>query len=202
MKSGKLFGAFLIVGFLVFSGGCHFHFDETDDSGCVLSRERELKDFYGVTLEGAGNVNIYLAEDYRVVVTTGNNNHDIITTKVHGNKLCIDEKRNRCGDSTKLTVDIYMPELNTVSLQGVGTIRIINGKTSNFEINLSGVGTIDAQNFEAEDVVVNLSGTGDIKTWASKSLSGKLSGIGDVMYKGMPEKRNVNRTGIGTVKTL
>jgi hypothetical protein len=124
-----------------------------------------------------------------------------VTTNVKGNILYIDEKTNNGFYPTQLYIDVYMPELKNLKLKGVGDIEISGGKSSDFEITLSGVGDIDAQKYEAENVTVTLSGTGDIKTWAAKSLTGKLSGVGNIFYKGNPSK-NINKSGIGEVKKL
>jgi hypothetical protein len=137
-----------------------------------------------------------------VVVTTDSNIQDIITTKVNGNNLYIDGKIKKNFNPTKLIIDVYMPELRNINLNGVGDIKIISGKTFDFRMNLSGVGDIEAQNYEAENVVVTLSGVGDIKTWVTKSLTGNISGVGNVLYRGNPSINNVNRSGVGNVKQL
>jgi hypothetical protein len=198
MKTKKLLFVFLVVVFLGFLNGCPTEIG----NGNVVSQERQASDFSGVTIEGVGNVNIYYAENYKVVVTTDSNIQDIITTKVNGNNLYIDEKNKKNFNPTKLIIDIYMPELRNINLNGVGDINIISGKAFDFRMNLSGVGNIDAQNYEAENVVVTLSGTGDIKTWVTKSLTGKISGVGNVLYRGNPSINNVNRSGVGNVKRL
>ncbi|MDR0321077.1 MAG: DUF2807 domain-containing protein [Treponema sp.] len=198
MKTKKLLFVFLVVVFLGFLNGCPTEIG----NGNVVSQERQASDFSGVTIEGVGNVNIYYAENYKVVVTTDSNIQDIITTKVNGNNLYIDEKNKKNFNPTKLIIDIYMPELRNINLNGVGDIKIISGKYFDFRMDLSGVGNIDAQNYEAENVVVTLSGTGDIKTWVTKSLTGKISGVGNVLYRGNPSINSVNRSGIGNVKRL
>jgi len=171
-------------------------------NGYVVSQERTANGFYGVVLDGVGNVNIHIQENYRVIVTTDANIQDFITTKVYGKKLHIDGKTHSSFNPTMLTIDVYVPDLRYIDLNGVGNIKVINGKTNHLELNLSGVGNIEAQDCEAEYVVVALSGTGDIKTWVTKSLTGKLSGIGNILYKGNPSINNVNRTGIGNIKRL
>jgi hypothetical protein len=198
MKIKKLLSTLLVIAFLCILDSCVHVFG----NGNVVSQERQVSDFFGVILEGVGNVNIYNAENYKVVVTTDSNIQDIIITKVNGNNLYIDGKTKKSFDPTKLIIDVYMPELRNINLNGVGDIKIISGKTIDFRMDLSGVGNINAQNYEAENVVVTLSGTGDIKTWATKSITGNISGVGNVLYKGNPAINNINRSGIGNVKQL
>jgi hypothetical protein len=223
MKTKKLWSAFMVVAFLGILNGCPaVLWNVIKGNGNIVSQERPASDFFGVILEGVGDVNIYHAENYRLVVTTDSNIQDIITTRVYGNNVYISKKvKNNSGfDPTKLIIDVYMPELKNVDLKGVGNIaiadgnvvaqnnvvvtlsgsgeiKIPDGKTSDFKIKLSGVGNIIAQNYEAENVVVDHSGSGDIKTWVTKSLTGKISGIGNVFYKGSPAINNVHITGSG-----
>jgi hypothetical protein len=149
------------------------------------------------------DVNIYYAENCKVVVTTHSNFQDNVRTRVSGNNVYIDWEKG-CSFSVikELIIDVYMPDAESVTLNGTGNIKIINGNTADLRINLSGFGNIDARNYEAENVVVNLSGNGNIKTWVTKSLTGNISGVGDVLYKGNPLINNVDRTGIGNVRKL
>jgi len=42
----------------------------------------------------------------------------------------------------------------------------------------------------------------DIKIWVTESLTGSHSGIGDILYKGNPSIKNINKTGIGNISSL
>jgi hypothetical protein len=102
---------------------------------------------------------------------------------------------------TKLTIDVYLPELKSTKLEGVGNIKIFNGKTPELEIQLSGVGDIDALNYQTQSIDIRLSGTGDVTAWATISIKGRLSGIGNIMYKGSPAN-DISVGGIGKVSAL
>jgi hypothetical protein len=94
-----------------------------------------------------------------------------------------------------------MPELQSISLDGAGNIKIFTGNTSEMDFSLSGAGNIDAQNFQAQNVTIKHSGVGNAKIWATNSLSGTISGIGNILYIGNPTI-NVNKTGLGTIKPM
>jgi len=201
MRVNWLISMFLVVVFLTFLNGCSLD-NQIKGNGNVVSQERTASDFYNVILDGVGDVNIHNAENYRVTVTTDSNIQDIITITVNGNNLHIDGKKTNNGFSpTKLVIDVYLPEIKSIELNGVGNIGIINGKESNLEIKLSGVGNINGQNYEAENVSISLSGVGDIRTWATKNLTGSISGVGNVLYKGEPTI-NVNTNITGNIKKL
>jgi len=172
-------------------------------NGNVISKEVSAKEFDGMVLNGVADVNIHSSESYKVVVTTDSNIQDNIAITVDNNILRIDTEYNNFfwHNPPKVTIDIYTPELKNVELNGVGDIKILNGKSSDLKIKLSGVGDIDARNYEVENVNITLHGTGDIKVWATDTLTGKFSGVGDVLYKGDP-LINIDTNGIGRVKRL
>ena len=170
-------------------------------NGDVICQERAASDFHGVILDGVGDVKIHFAEDYRVTVTTDSNIQDIVTIKSHGNNLHIGTSENAWFNTTKLAIDVYLPELRGLELKGAGNIGVTGGEVSDLKMELSGVGNIDAQSFEVENVNITLSGVGDIKTWATKNLTGKISGVGDIFYKGNPVI-NVNTNITGAIRKL
>jgi len=202
MKILKILPALAIAVFLSVSGGCSLMHMHLHGNGRVVSLDRSVSDFRGVVLNGVGNINVYYSEDCRVVVTTDSNIQNIIVTEVNGGFLHINEHCHGSFNPTKLKVDIYMPELNFIKLKGAGNIRIMGGSTDNLDLVLSGCGNIDAQNIVAENVVVSLSGAGDIKTWVTGSLTGSLSGVGSILYKGNPSTNNIHRTGVGNIRKL
>ena len=175
-------------------------------NGRIISQERTVSGFNKVKMEGVGDVTIhpgvqYHGQDYAAIVTTDSNIQDVVTVSVDGSTLFINTKRHINFIPTKLSVDIYTPELHSVSLKGVGDIEVGSGSTANLKLSLSGVGDIKAQKYEAQNVEVQFSGTGDVKTWATTTLTGKLSGVGNILYRGSPTI-NVEKTGIGQVKKL
>lgn len=74
----------------------------------------------------------------------------------------------------------------TATVQGSGDIHI-NGKSRNANYKVNGSGDIHAQDLEVENVEARVSGSGDIRCFATKTLTGGVSGSGDVSYKGNPE---------------
>jgi len=189
--------------FLILLSGCYISINShKDGNGNVTSQERAIRNFDCVILNGIGDVNIHFDDYYRVEVITDSNIQDMIITKVNGNNLYIETANNFGFEPTKLIINVYLPELKNVKLKGVGNIVIANGKASHFEMELSGVGNIDAKNYNVENVNVSLSGVGDIKTWVTRKLTGKISGVGDVYYKGNPTIIDVDTNITGKVKKM
>jgi len=171
-------------------------------SGNIVSQERTASGFSGIAIDGVADVNVHMDEDYKVIVTIDDNLQNNVLTEVKTNVLHINEKpKINFNTTTKVIVDVYLPELKDIDLKGVGTVILSNGNTSDFKISLSGVGNIDAQNYRVEDIIITHSGVGEAKIWATNSLKGSLSGVGNILYKGNPTIE-VNASGVGKIIKL
>ena len=180
--------------------GCQLD-NSINGNGNITSTERTAAGFTGITLEGAGNINVHFSENFKVVVTTDSNIQDIVTLEAKNNILYVDEKRWYGINPTKLIIDVYLPELENITLKGAGNIKIDAGNASTLSLILSGAGNIEAKNYEVKNVNAILSGTGDIERWVTGNLSGNISGVGNIYYKGNPAKK-VKITGVGNIKSL
>ncbi len=93
-----------------------------------------------------------------------------------------------------------MLEANTIdaSISGSGDITL-SGKTTNFEASISGSGDIKAYDLVADHVDATVSGSADIKVTSNKSLTGRVSGSGDITYRGNPQKIDTKASGSGDI---
>lgn len=181
-----VFGAIIAFGFF---SGCY--------NGDVTSQERAVGEFTGIELAGTGDVNVHFGEEFKVIVTTDSNVQGKVVTRVERNTLCITQ-RSGPFYASELTIDVFMPEpeLRAISLIGTGSFRVASGNATELDISLSGTGDINAQYFQVEKVTVTHSGVGDAKIWATNTLHGNLSGVGDILYRGSPTV-TVKKSGSG-----
>ena len=193
---------FCLIAFavIIFITGCELD-NRIDGNGNITSTERIATGFNGIVLEGMGNINIHFSENFKVLVTTDSNIQDIITIETKNNLLYVDGKRGNGINPTELVIDVYLPELENIRLNGTGNINIDNGYAPLLSLTISGAGNIEAQNYEVENVNAIISGTGNIKTWAKNNLDGSISGVGNIYYKGNPTI-SINITGVGDYKRL
>lgn len=84
------------------------------------------------------------------------------------------------------------------SLSGSGDM-VLSGITTNFEVFISGSGDINAYDLIADNVVASVSGSANIKVTANKKIDAKVSGSGDIDYRGNPEKINSKVSGSGDI---
>ena len=84
------------------------------------------------------------------------------------------------------------------TLSGSGDIRL-SGKSERFAVKISGSGDIHAYDLEANNVDAVVSGSADIKVTALETLKARVSGSGDIHYRGNPEKIDSKTSGSGDV---
>ncbi|KPM30434.1 Hypothetical protein I595_3455 [Croceitalea dokdonensis DOKDO 023] len=85
------------------------------------------------------------------------------------------------------------------SLSGSGDINL-SGTAVNFDVSVSGSGDINAYALEAENVNAQVSGSADIKVTAKDMLKARVSGSGDITYKGSPRKVDSKTAGSGDIE--
>lgn len=91
-------------------------------------------------------------------------------------------------------------EASTVeaTMSGSGDIKL-SGSTNDLEVQVSGSGDIKAYELEAENVTAQVSGSADIKVTANKMLKARVSGSGDISYRGNPDKVDTKASGSGDI---
>ncbi|WP_281540698.1 head GIN domain-containing protein [Maribacter aestuarii] len=99
--------------------------------------------------------------------------------------------------SGDITLDVNANSVEA-SMSGSGDITF-SGRTKDFEATISGSGDIKAFDMEADNVDATVSGSADIKVTANKMLKARVSGSGDITYKGNPEKLDTKTSGSGDI---
>lgn len=118
----------------------------------------------------------------------------------------------------KLTSSLETEQL-TIFNQGVGDMRMSGLKCGNMDITNKGVGNlylsgtagkvncrshgvgdVQAKDLKATDVILVHSGVGNVTCYASKTISIKSFGVGDVSYYGKPRVLKKIKKSIGSVQ--
>lgn len=88
-------------------------------------------------------------------------------------------------------IDLKNVKATTVRtiVSGSGDVDI-KGSTQWATLTVNGSGDISAEKLTATEVVATVAGSGDITCYASKKLDAKVSGSGDIEYKGSPSVVN------------
>lgn len=188
-------------------------------SGQEMSETRELAPFNEIELESSADIFVTIGEVQSVTVTTDDNLLDNLKTRVTGSgKLIIDTRksyRSRIG----VRIDIVMPALEAIEVQGSGDIQVfdldgerleidiqgsgdveIEGRVNELYIDIQGSGDVSARRLEARDVEIDIDGSGDVAVMALTSFDGKINGSGDIRYYGNPEYVSTSINGSGTIR--
>lgn len=97
----------------------------------------------------------------------------------------------------KLKVDVNSVES---SLAGSGDIAL-SGRANSTKCSIAGSGDIDAYDLSTNDADVRISGSGGVKISVKENLIARISGSGNVYYKGDPKKQDIKVSGSGNVSS-
>ena len=75
------------------------------------------------------------------------------------------------------------------------------GSASNFEASVSGSGDIEAYGLQTNTADIKVSGSGGMTLSVKNELYARVSGSGDISYKGNPSKEDVKVSGSGNVSS-
>lgn len=84
------------------------------------------------------------------------------------------------------------------SVAGSGDLTL-KGNTTNLEASIAGSGDFHGFDLEADNTTVSVAGSGDADVVSRKYLKARVSGSGDIEYKGNPEKEDTKVAGSGSI---
>jgi hypothetical protein len=198
------------------AAGCGDSDQCVNGSGPTVSQTLDLSGLTGFDFQAAGEVRAVPGATQQVMVRGQQNiidrlNQDVINGVWEiGFTECVQ-------NVSELSVDLTVPDLDTVALSGAGTIDAqteaaeiettlsgagvirLSGESSSQQVVLSGSGTIEAFDLVTAETSVILSGQGNVNVTATDLLNVDLSGAGTVLYRGDPEP-NILISGVGTVE--
>ncbi|PZX92616.1 DUF2807 domain-containing protein [Flavobacterium aquariorum] len=106
----------------------------------------------------------------------------------------------KLSGSGNLTLDVKTTDFES-NLSGSGDV-VVTGISDNFVSKTSGSGDVDAINLTTKNANVTISGSGDMKVNCSESLIARVSGSGDIEYKGDPKTKDTKVSGSGDISKV
>ena len=112
-------------------------------------------------------------------------------------------------NETDLDVDLtgsgdVVLDINTDNVEGSVTGSgdvTLKGKTTNLEASVTGSGDFNGNNLQAENTEVTVTGSGDAEVVSTETLRARVSGSGDIEYKGNPKKEDTKVAGSGSISS-
>lgn len=112
-------------------------------------------------------------------------------------QITADEFDVNLAGSGDIRLEIVANEIES-HLAGSGDITL-TGKTRDLELSISGSGDYSCYGLEADNTELTISGSGDAQVVSNAYLKVRVSGSGDVTYKGRPAKEDTKISGSGSV---
>jgi hypothetical protein len=86
------------------------------------------------------------------------------------------------------------------AISGSGDIEL-SGSATEFEAAVAGSGDIEAYDLATEKAELKISGSGTIQCKVEKEIVARISGSGDIKYKGNPRIEDIKVSGSGSVRS-
>jgi hypothetical protein len=84
------------------------------------------------------------------------------------------------------------------TITGSGDLKL-KGTSGEFKCKVTGSGDVFAYDLKAFKVDASVTGSGDVEVSVENELNAKISGSGDIKYRGNPDKQNFKTSGSGSV---
>ncbi|NME68554.1 head GIN domain-containing protein [Flammeovirga aprica] len=104
------------------------------------------------------------------------------------------------GGAGLFTGDVNVKKL-TINHNGAGEVEM-SGRAKSVNVSLSGAADIDMTKMQTNHADVSVSGAGDVKCWATEEINARVSGSGDIRYKGRPERTKIKVSGSGDISQI
>ncbi len=182
----------------------------------------EVENFSGIDVEGIWNITITKGDTYSVVIREEESKLDKIKVTQKDNQIIL-RQRSGLNFFTGTPVEITMPVLDRLRVEGGSSIKIndfesehmevvIEGMTvvtgtgneiENLEIDGEGAGTLNFLESSVANADLSLDGLVNIKLhMAGGVLKGIMEGLCNVKYTGTVSEETVRIEGLGSVKKI
>lgn len=113
------------------------------------------------------------------------------------NTIKANQFKTKLGGSGDVTLTVDASEIEA-DLTGSGNL-VLNGNTDNLVSKLVGSGDINASELKAKNADITVTGSGDATVYCSSNLKARISGSGDINYKGNPKTKDTKVNGSGDI---
>jgi len=187
----------------------------------MTTETRTVPSFDAVAFEGDARLEISVGETAEVIVRGQANVVQRTQTRVEANTLYIEVDRknwNWSKDRQRLTLQIKVPQLRSLQLDGGNDVRLkgfrggessINvngaarirgsGQLDRLTVHLAGAGLADLSRLVTNAATVTVDGVGSVLVHPTESLDATMNGIGAIFYSGSPRQVTSSMNGLGTI---
>lgn len=189
--------------------------------GNIVSETRIVGEFAKIEANGSTDVTVVADDEYYIIVKGYSNLVPIYKTRLNGDRLILEFKEGYWNvRNDNITVEVHTPYVDKVSLNGSGSIYVGNGYNHDrldahingsgninvgasifkyMDVNINGSGNFNSENTDVNNVYVKISGSGDASVYVIDYLKVRISGSGNVYYRGNPGTVDLDISGSGKV---
>jgi len=177
-----------------------------------------------ITIEGEENLIEYIITEIknRALVVKVKNDVNLKTSRNKSIKITIPFKEienvSLAGSGDLWNDNVLASDNLNISLTGSGDIILnikalktnasitgsgdvtLKGSTHNLEASVTGSGDFHGFDLEVNDTDVSVTGSGDAKVVCNANLKARVTGSGDIVYKGNPKTEDTKVAGSGSIK--
>ncbi|MEM8857458.1 MAG: head GIN domain-containing protein [Chloroflexota bacterium] len=150
---------FVIIGLAVV--GCTV---SVRGSGNVVEEGREVAQFDRVALDGMGEIILTQGDETSVVIEAEDNLMEYIKTSVRGDELIINiQSRRPLLPTEPLKFYVTTPNIEGVSIDGLGALTAEEIDTDSIEIEINGSGSAMIDDLDADSLAIDIDGLGSVE---------------------------------------
>ena len=189
----------------------------TEGSGTIATQDRPVAAFDSIDFSSVGTVTVEQTGTESLQVQADDNIQPLLTSEVEGTTLKLGVQPGANIGRADITYRVTVRQLGGVVLSGAGSVNAtgidgpslalansgagsltVAGRTDRLNVDLVGLGSVDTRGLTAQDVDVSVGGAGTATVNAARTLSARVTGVGDIVYIGNPAVTQ-EVTGLGTV---
>lgn len=190
--------------FLVLTAGSCLQGKYIVGSKNYICEEVKVDHFNEIKLVGNANITYWQDTCSHVEIHGSDNIIPLIETYVDSSALIIRFKKNVNIWKGKLEIKVFAPELNKLSINGSGNIRLINGiqTSKDIEFRINGSGNIRGKGFNCQKMTVSINGSGDVRLQQieSQECQTSISGAGNINLNGKAIQARYSIAGSGNIQ--
>jgi hypothetical protein len=187
----------------------------------AASETRAVGSFDAIEFEGDARLEITVGEPAEVIVHGSRSVIGRTETRVDGNTLHIEVQRKDWSwgkDRQRLTLQIKVPQLRLLELDGGNDVRLsgfkggqssitvhgaarirARGELDQLTVLLAGAGHADLSRLVVNNAKVTVDGVGSVFVHSKQTLDATMNGVGAIFYSGTPSQVNSSMNGLGTI---
>lgn len=185
--------------------------------GPMKTEERKPAAYSGLVIEAPVDMTYVVGSVVSLKVTAPANILPLVTTEVKARQLVIGLKKS-VSMERRIRIEATGPSPEAIAMTGTGDLKAtglagrklgleisgsgavaVSGQVDSLTVDISGSGDADAAGLRSRDAAIDVSGSGTVSVFASAAVKIDLSGSGDITVAGKPAKREVDRSGAGSI---